>query len=242
MQQIRGEATGIRRRERGNGDCVEVVCGGRWNSGSGQFAENVMQTDGACEDDAKPVVFDAETAEGIEHFGGGGEPIIACDAFEHPGNFVPEEYKFFFLRGFHQIGNGGGQQLLPAAAFEVDVVRFVVFEHLLDEVFGSGGAAQKLLDVVVDEFSEFVGGVNAFEDFEEWFPAGLGLDLHFAEDLCFSDTTFGVDEDALGFESFPEDVDEIFAAVDAIGIEVSAGVGFHEGGAVWGLVWGEYDL
>ncbi|MGV2341443.1 MAG UNVERIFIED_CONTAM: hypothetical protein LVR18_48235 [Planctomycetaceae bacterium] len=54
----------------------------------------------------------------IEDLSGDGKSFVAADAVEHPGDFIPEEQKFFVLAGFVEVIDGGVQQLFPCAAFE----------------------------------------------------------------------------------------------------------------------------
>jgi len=228
-QEICGEAHSVSRIQRRNMSVVQIIDCGCGNSGGGEPGEDVVNANGSSEDDAEAGVFDAEAADGIEHLSGDGKSFVAADAVEHPGDFIPEEHEFFVLAGFVEVIDGRVQQLFPRAAFEVDVIGFVVFEPSLDDIFGACGGAEELLDVVEDEFGEFECGVYFFEIVEDGFPAGFGLLQHFAKDLGFACSSFAGLEDGLEVEGLPEMIDEVVASVDVLWFEISAGVGFHGG-------------
>ena len=234
-EQIRGEVHCISGIQRWNVSLVQIIDCGSGDSGGGEFGQNVVDTDGSCEDDAEAGVFNAEAADGIEHLCGDSESFVAADAVEHPGDFIPEEHEFFCLTGFVEVSDGRVEQLFPCATFEVDVISFVVFEPSLYEVFSASGGAEELLNVVVDEFSKFECRVDFFKVVEDGFPAGFWLLQHFAEDLRFACSSFAGLEDGLGLEGLPEEFDEVVASVDVLWLEVSAGVGFH-GSGLWGVV------
>ena len=234
-EQIRGEVHCISGIQRWNVSLVQIIDCGSGDSGGGEFGQNVVDTDGSCEDDAEAGVFNAEAADGIEHLCGDRESFVAADAVEHPGDFIPEEHEFFCLTGFVEVSDGRVEQLFPCAAFEVDVIGFVVFEPSLYEVFSASGGAEELLNVVVDEFSKFECRVDFFKVVEDGFPAGFWLLQHFAKDLRFACSSFAGLEDGLGLEGLPEEFDEVVASVDVLWLEVSAGVGFH-GSGLWDVV------
>lgn|GEM_PF-2219324 len=196
-QEVAGEATGIVGMQGRDVGVVHVIDCGCGDSGGGESGEDVVDSDGTGEDDAECGVFDAEAADGIEHLCGDRDAFVAADAVEHPGDFIPEEHEFFGQSGFVEVGDGGVEQLFPGAAFEVDVIGFVVFEPALDEVFCASGGTEELLDIVVDEFSEFESGVDFFEIAEDGFPAGFWLLQHFAKDLSFTGASFTGLEDGL---------------------------------------------
>ncbi|MEX0819259.1 MAG: hypothetical protein WD070_06690, partial [Pirellulaceae bacterium] len=122
----------------------------------------------------------------------------------------------------NEVFDGGSQQAFPGSLpRSFNLLEFVILVDFPGPVRELLPKPKKLLNPFVDRNGKFFRGMNPFQVLKDGKPAGGRFRYHLSDDAGLADAAFGVEQNTLPIQPFPDGLNQSIATKNVFRVDKS---------------------